>query len=242
MKKYLKYIIPATALVLVLLVAALIGFGWGGSEGMGDKDPFTTGNATTDSVAAGDGIGSTALPDSGSPTTSDPSPEESKSSSQSTGSTETDQGTEQGEAPITGTKPSGSSTTTTEPPATAPKDSSLNDLQPPEPDRTEDYSTESDSSASVPSVTEPAESDSSNETYRETEGPIEVPTEVNIEDYEKFLKMSPDEQQVFVAAFTDIEAFFDWYNAVKDAYDKANPSIDVGDGTVNIGDIIDDKG
>ena len=59
-----------------------------------------------------------------------------------------------------------------------------------------------------------------------------------LSDYEAFQAMSAEEQQAFIATFEDMDAFFEWYNRVKEAYEAANPPIEIGDGDVDMGDII----
>ena len=75
----------------------------------------------------------------------------------------------------------------------------------------------------------------------ETSVPEESPSEVDLMDYEKFLNMTSAEQQKYVESFSDIDAFFAWYNAAKEAYEKENPPISIGNGEINIGDIIESK-
>lgn len=71
----------------------------------------------------------------------------------------------------------------------------------------------------------------------ESSTPEEEP--IDLAEYERFLKMTSDEQRDYVDSFPDMDAFFKWYNASKQAYDKQHPPIDVGDGNINIGDIIE---
>ena len=56
--------------------------------------------------------------------------------------------------------------------------------------------------------------------------------------YEEYIAMSGTEQQKYLESFESIEAFFEWYNAAKEKYDKENPSIEIGDGSINMEDII----
>jgi hypothetical protein len=53
--------------------------------------------------------------------------------------------------------------------------------------------------------------------------------------------MSPAEQQAYVESFDSIDQFFDWYNTAKAEYEAANPPIDVGDGVIDMEDIIGGK-
>lgn len=68
------------------------------------------------------------------------------------------------------------------------------------------------------------------------------PSDDYVTEYERFLEMSPSEQEEYVDSFPSLDAFFDWYNAAKEAYEQANPPIDAGDGNIDIGDIIEGKG
>lgn len=53
--------------------------------------------------------------------------------------------------------------------------------------------------------------------------------------YEAFMALSGKEQQAYQESFTSIQAFFDWYNAAKETYEKENPPIYVGgNGTVTM--------
>ena len=62
---------------------------------------------------------------------------------------------------------------------------------------------------------------------------IDVPDPDDI-DYREFMDMTPAEQQAFMESFESIEAFFEWYEAAKEKYEKENPPIDVGDGNVTL--------
>lgn len=52
--------------------------------------------------------------------------------------------------------------------------------------------------------------------------------------YEKYHAMSPRDQRLYMESFGDVEAFFQWYNAAKEQYEKDHPAIDIGDGTVDL--------
>jgi len=56
---------------------------------------------------------------------------------------------------------------------------------------------------------------------------------------EEFQNMSAADQQAFMGTFENLDLFFAWYNQAKAEYEAANPPIDVGDGSVDIGDLID---
>ena len=60
--------------------------------------------------------------------------------------------------------------------------------------------------------------------------------------YEEYIAMSGEEQQKYMNSFSSIEAFFEWYNAAKAKYDAEHPSIEIGDGEIDLGDIIGGNG
>ena len=43
-------------------------------------------------------------------------------------------------------------------------------------------------------------------------------------------------------SFDSVADFFAWYNAAKDEYEKQNPSVEIGGGSIDLGDIIGGKG
>lgn len=57
-------------------------------------------------------------------------------------------------------------------------------------------------------------------------------------EYERFHAMSPAEQQAFMESFESIDAFFAWYENAKAEHDAAKPPIDVGDGNIDLDDVI----
>ena len=63
-------------------------------------------------------------------------------------------------------------------------------------------------------------------------------SDVQSSDYEDFQKMTPAEQQAYMSSFDSIEAFFAWYEAAKAEHEAANPPIDVGDGNIDLDEII----
>lgn len=71
-----------------------------------------------------------------------------------------------------------------------------------------------------------------------------MPNDYPIEDqkpvlsYEEYIKMTSDEQTAYRKTFDSTQAFFEWYNAAKAEYDEKNAGIDIGDGSVDLGDII----
>lgn len=70
------------------------------------------------------------------------------------------------------------------------------------------------------------------ETESEKE-PVYVMTE-----FEKYQAMSPKEQEEYMKSFESIEAFFVWYEQVKAEHDAARPTINVGDGNINLDEVL----
>ena len=86
-----------------------------------------------------------------------------------------------------------------------------------------------------PAVTEPEETEPQQTQPNETEPVQEVP-EGEI-DYEAFMALEPAAQRAYMESFESVDAFFKWYNAAKEAYEQAHPSIDVGDGVIDLEDL-----
>ena len=89
--------------------------------------------------------------------------------------------------------------------------------------------------------TEPAETAAPTEAAKpEPSAPTVAPTPPPAKDlkYDEFHNLSAAEQQAFIESFNNLDLFFAWYNQAKDAYEAANPPIDVGDGNVDMGDLI----
>ena len=55
--------------------------------------------------------------------------------------------------------------------------------------------------------------------------------------YEEYRDLSGREQQEYYNTFSDVEAFFAWYNAAKAEYEAAHPGIDAGDGNIDLGEL-----
>ena len=60
-------------------------------------------------------------------------------------------------------------------------------------------------------------------------------------EYENFMNMPSADQQEFVDSFSNLDAFFDWYNTAKEVYEQENPPVELSGDVINIGDIIEDK-
>lgn len=86
-----------------------------------------------------------------------------------------------------------------------------------------------------PVVTEPQQTEPTQPTEPAQTEPVQIP-EGEI-DYETFTAMDPALQRAYMESFENLDAFFEWYNAAKAAYEQAHPSIDVGDGVIDLEDL-----
>ena len=59
--------------------------------------------------------------------------------------------------------------------------------------------------------------------------------------YEEFLAMTAKEREECMKAFPTVEEFFAWYEKVKKEYEDANPPIDVGDGNIDLDEVLGGK-
>lgn len=64
--------------------------------------------------------------------------------------------------------------------------------------------------------------------------------EKKAEDYtwEEYLAMTGEERQKHFEMFDSLDAYLEWMDKAEAAYNKEHPTIDVGDGSIDIGDII----
>ena len=88
----------------------------------------------------------------------------------------------------------------------------------------------------APEVTEEAPSATEETTAKPT-----APA-VTVTEYEWYNALSGEEQMAFMETFDSMAAFFDWYNAAKAEYEQLHPSIDIGDGNIDLGDLIGGNG
>ncbi len=56
--------------------------------------------------------------------------------------------------------------------------------------------------------------------------------------YEEFVNMTPTQQEACMKAYSSMEEFFKWYTKAKEEYEKEHPSIDVGDGSLDLDEIL----
>lgn len=91
---------------------------------------------------------------------------------------------------------------------------------------------------------EPSDSTTTPGTDSDTTPPVtdDTPDEDEGMTYEKFSSMEPAKQREYQESFKDIDAFFEWYNAAKEKYEKEHPSIEVGDGSVDLEQIAGGNG
>ena len=76
-----------------------------------------------------------------------------------------------------------------------------------------------------PQPTEPAETE-----------PAQIP-EGEL-DYETFVALDPAVQRAYMESFESMDAFFEWYNAAKETYEQEHPALDVGDGVIDVEDLL----
>lgn len=61
--------------------------------------------------------------------------------------------------------------------------------------------------------------------------------------YEEYMARPPEAQQEFFESFASVEAYFDWFNAAKAAYEANRDCIEIdGSGSIDIGEIIGGNG
>ena len=67
-------------------------------------------------------------------------------------------------------------------------------------------------------------------------------SDTKLSQYEWYQELSGEEQVAYMNSFDSVADFFAWYNAAKDEYEKQNPSVEIGGGSIDLGDIIGGKG
>lgn len=97
------------------------------------------------------------------------------------------------------------------------------------------------SGATVPSggnASQPATQPSTQATQ-----PSSAPNDPVAMDYQTFQSLTGAEQRAYQESFESLDAFFEWYNAAKEAYDKENPTIEIdGSGVVDMGTLPSNNG
>lgn len=99
----------------------------------------------------------------------------------------------------------------------------------------------------VAEPTTPANQEATKPSTEPTEVPSLPSTDPTEEDkpmdYLTFQSMSGAEQRAFQESFESLDAFFEWYNDAKEAYDKENPPIEVGgNGVIDMEDLVGGNG
>lgn len=89
--------------------------------------------------------------------------------------------------------------------------------------------------SSIPTTTPTTPSGSVEPTTPTT--PTTPELDISTMDYESYQALSGEDQQKFMDSFKNIEDFFGWYYAAKDEYEMNHPSIDVGDGEVDMEEV-----
>ena len=79
-------------------------------------------------------------------------------------------------------------------------------------------------------------------TTESTTPPTTQPNDnIDYVSYEEYNAMTPEEQEAYFEQFESVADFVAWYQAAKAEYEEQNPDIDVGDGSIDIGEIIGGK-
>ncbi len=90
--------------------------------------------------------------------------------------------------------------------------------------------TDNQASAQTPDQTTQDPSDPTEPSVEAT-APDTTPAEMT---YEDFVALTPEEQRLYQESFNNLDAFFAWYTAAKEKYEKENPPIDI-DGPIDLG-------
>lgn len=73
------------------------------------------------------------------------------------------------------------------------------------------------------------------EATRATLAELPAPGEM---DFETFQNLEPSQQRAYQESFESIDAFYEWYSAAQEAYEQAHPAIEVGDGVIDMNEIV----
>lgn len=94
------------------------------------------------------------------------------------------------------------------------------------------------SSEEEPGKEDTAEDDASADPRPEEDKAPYIPEPMS---YEEYIALSAAEQQAYFKRFERYEDYFTWYSKAKAEYEKKNPSVEIDDGAVNIGDLTHGK-
>lgn len=103
-------------------------------------------------------------------------------------------------------------------------------------DSTEEESDEDDATK----ATDPAETKPQETKPQETKPQGEAPRELT--EYEKYMAMSPEDQQKYYNSFPSVEAFFEWLQKAKAEYEAGLDYVEIGKGPIDIEEIINSNG
>ena len=84
--------------------------------------------------------------------------------------------------------------------------------------------------------TKATEATDATEATEETQKPTN--TIVQMTQYEWYHSLTGEQQMAYMETFESMDAFFAWYNAAKEEHEKERPSIDIGDGYIDLDKII----
>ena len=59
--------------------------------------------------------------------------------------------------------------------------------------------------------------------------------------YPDYVAMTAEQQLAFIYGFSTIEGFLEWYDVEKTKYDEQNPGQDIGDGEIDLGELLKPK-
>lgn len=104
-------------------------------------------------------------------------------------------------------------------------------------------SIEEEAAAATDGATEPEETEEPTEPATEPSESATDPSEPEATEddgemtYEKYMSLSAAEQYAFMNSFESIDAFFEWFNAAKAAYEASRNEIEIGDGSFDLGEL-----
>ena len=95
-----------------------------------------------------------------------------------------------------------------------------------------------DTNPSVPSSepSEPTTPPAQTEPTTPPSEPVQEPDSTM--NYEDYIKLSAKEQKAYRESFENLAAFFTWYNAEKKEYEEQQSKVNIGDGTIDLEDIM----
>ena len=111
---------------------------------------------------------------------------------------------------------------------------------------TDDYvqETEAPDADSKEATTAPTEAAKATEPAKDngSADPTDAPEDTGEMTYEKYMSLSATAQSDYMNSFESVDAFFEWYNAAKEAHDAQNNDIEIGDGSFDLNDLENGNG